>query len=73
MANTIKKQQKQQLKKYINKAAKTVRVTQLPRVKDLGTLRPAKLTRTKIVVDPGQGKISIPKPKKRPVKRMKKK
>jgi len=54
MANTIKKQQKQQLRKYINKAAKTVRVTQLPRVKDLGTLRPAKLTRTKIVVDPGQ-------------------
>lgn len=67
MANTIKKQQKKEMKKYLTSAARSVRTTQFPRIKSLGTLPPAKSTLTTTVLDKGPKRMA--KPKKKTVKR----
>lgn len=71
MANTIKKQQKRAMKAYLSKAAASVRVTQFPRIKDTGTLLPARLTQTKIVLNKGTKNAVLKKTKKKTVKKKK--
>lgn len=70
MANTIKKQQKKAMKVYLTNAARSVRTTQFPRVKSLGTLAPAKSTLTTTVYDSGPKRTL--KTKKKTVKGKKK-